>query len=64
MSSHHFKAFDYALRAVGRDPMRRRDAGGAAASRRKARREQSVVRRELDSFRRGQGLPYWHHDRH
>jgi hypothetical protein len=62
MSSHRF--FDYALRAVRRDATRHIDAGGAASPRRKTRREQSMVRRELDSFRRSQGLPYWHHDRH
>jgi hypothetical protein len=64
MSSRHLKAFDYALRAVRRDAGRHGDAGGAASTRRKGPRERSIVRRELDSFRRGQGLPYWHHDRH
>ena len=65
MSSHRIKSLDYALRAVGRDPSRLGSADGAARARRgRAPREPSVVRRELDSFRRSQGLPYWHHDQH
>ena len=65
MSSHRIKAFHYALRAVRRDPSGLGSADGAArAPRARARREPSVVRRELDSFRRSQGLAYWHHDQH
>jgi hypothetical protein len=63
MSSRRSKAFGYALRAVRRDPSRHGEAG-AASSREKARRDPSMARRELESFRRGQGLPYWHHDGH
>jgi hypothetical protein len=65
MSSLRLKAFDYALRAVRRDSSRHRSSGAAgAAGRAEARREPSMARRELDSFRRSQGMPYWHHDHH
>ena len=38
----------------------RRAAAGARRSR--ARSGSLTVQRDLDSFRRSQGLPYWHHD--
>jgi hypothetical protein len=61
MLSRRSRAFDFALRAVRGESSRQ---PGGAFSRAGARRDRSLAQRELDSFRRGQGLPYWHHDRH
>jgi hypothetical protein len=45
-------------------PARATGARRRSASRKaRARPSSSVVARELDWFRRGQSLPYWHHDR-
>jgi hypothetical protein len=60
MYSRRSRAFDYALRAIRRESSRTPAVSGRGAS----RLEQSMARRELDSYRRGQGLPYWHHDRY
>jgi len=59
MLSRRSRAFDYALRAVRRESGRQ----AGAASSRGARRDAAQARRELDFYRRGQGLPYWHHGR-
>jgi hypothetical protein len=69
MTSSNPKPLETALRRLLHDRDRPRAAtrsvrASRAARGAPARPSSSVVQRELDWFRRGQALPYWHHDRH
>jgi hypothetical protein len=61
MPSRRSRAFDYAMRAMRRESGRQ---PGGASGRAAARRDRALAQRELELFRRGQGLPYWHYDRY
>jgi len=68
MTSTNRTSLETALRRVlrDRDGQRKRVRAPGARSRsanRRAPADPSSVARELDWFRRGQGLPYWHRDR-
>jgi hypothetical protein len=69
MTSGNFAPLETALRRLLHDREERNPTRAPGARRRSATRKaptrpsSSVVARELDWFRRGQSLPYWHHDR-
>jgi hypothetical protein len=73
MAARHSTPLQSALRRLlgDRDLDREHDAPSASGARRRrdTRRKAPMsassngVQREMDWYRRGQGLPYWHHDR-
>ena len=68
MTSTHPTPLETALRRLLREGDRDRPNAPGIRRRSKARRaprwpSSTAVQRELDWYRRGQALPYWHHDR-